>query len=499
MGIILPTIRTSQPQQPASIDWGNPITRGLVFAGIGGQRYQYVNKKLISTVDGTMSLKGKTSRGDSGYYNQAEDTSDLTIIAGVYLTSNNGDYGAFEYGYYVSAGDNSNRGFGLSGAGNNIYIANRRDSGAITDVKAVSLPYIGVFGYSGSGGQTCTWYENGAAGGTVAWSGAAWAADGRKTAKLAVSSSTGKGAFFQFQWNRVLSADEHKSIAANPWQVFAPQPRKLWVVPAGGINLAGGGADTAAATGALTTGIPISAAALTIATTTGQLSTGINIAGVAADVSAASGALTTNISLSGSALDQAIASAALSAGIILTAGAVAQSAANGQLDALINLIAAASDTATASGALTASGSGLSGDAVGLSSATGAVTAQIKLNAAAVAQAAAAGGLNGGASALSGNAQAQSTAPADLTATIQLSSQALAQAITNGSMVTSVRLVGAAIGAAFATGDLSTVSSIPAQAWKIYSMPVDIRAVNDSYASRVDVQYIKNQYAMAVGL
>lgn len=54
MGLILPTVRTRQPQGGAAqIDWSNPLTRGLVYAAIPGVPLNLVDRVATSQVSTT--------------------------------------------------------------------------------------------------------------------------------------------------------------------------------------------------------------------------------------------------------------------------------------------------------------------------------------------------------------------------------------------------------------------------------------------------------------
>jgi hypothetical protein len=235
-------------------------------------------------------------------------------------------------------------------------------------------------------------------------------------------------------WNRALDDAEIRALYQNPWQLFKPRPSRFILIPSGGAGAVLTSAATAAtaATGALTTQIPLVAAAVSIATATGALVTALPLAGSSASATvangvltaqiqlsgaawasmAATGALTTQIQLSGAALAQALASAGLTTTPSgLTGEATAQAAATGGLTTAIPLVGSATAVACSSGALT-TWIRLYGVAAQVSAATGDLT----LTAGTV---------------LSGAAWAEATAGGALTTTIRLDAQALAQAAASG--------------------------------------------------------------------
>lgn len=117
------------------------------------------------------------------------------------------------------------------------------------------------------------------------------------------------------------------------------------------IELAGDAADTATATGDLSTGIVAAGDAAGVATATGDLTTGIQLAGDAVAVAAATGDMSTGTNLAGNATAEAAASAALTTAINLAGDAASVVAATGDLATAVALTGAAESVAQASGDL----------------------------------------------------------------------------------------------------------------------------------------------------
>lgn len=238
-------------------------------------------------------------------------------------------------------------------------------------------------------------------------------------------------------------------------------------------ELDGHAAASAAASGALTTAIPMAGAAVALSTAAATLTTGIPLAGSAAAVSIANGVLTTSIQLSGAAIAQATAAASLAGGVALSGTAVASASASGTLDTGIPLDGQAAAMAAALGSLTieirlagaavaqalaaadltTAPQGLAGAAVAQASASGSLGTAIPLVGAAAAVASASGSL-GVPVLLSGAAVAVSAATGDLTARITLEGHSLAAALAAGSLTTELRLQGAALAQAAASGALA---------------------------------------------
>ena len=236
-----------------------------------------------------------------------------------------------------------------------------------------------------------------------------------------------------------------------------------YLAAAGEFNgLVGGATAQATATADLTAnGGGIAAAALSVSTASGALTSGIPLGGIAVSIASASGALTAQIRITGNALAQAISSAALSSGITMSAAAVSQAAAQGTLATAIQMIANAAAQATASASLTAGG-GLSANAAAQATASAALTVQIQIAASALAQAAASASLTTGGG-MSANALAAANANGMLTTQITLTAAALAQAIASGGLTASINLSASALSSASASavlaGPAAPVSSV----------------------------------------
>lgn len=286
---------------------------------------------------------------------------------------------------------------------------------------------------------------------------------------------------YLYRFNAWLSFDQWQELQRNPWQVWKQDRGLIYSFASGGASAALDGSATAQSTaaGALTTSIPVTAAAAVVATASGALSTAILLSGQAASASVVGGVLTTTITLSGSALSEAIAQAALSTdikingtagteasssgelttGSILTgsAGVVASSVAS--LTTNISLSGAAISQVIAAANLTDTPLGLSGDATVQASATGELLTDIPLIGSAQAYSTVIGGLTT-IIPLSGAAASVADATGNLTLETTLSGASIALALAGGNLTTVIRLDGTAIARAAAIGLLSTPATEP---------------------------------------
>lgn len=256
------------------------------------------------------------------------------------------------------------------------------------------------------------------------------------------------------EWSQNTFAE----LTNNPWQIFAPRQRNIYVsVASGAAALAGNATDTATTTGALTTDIQIIGASASISTATGALDTGIPLDGISASVSTADGTLSAQIKFYAAALSVASAAGALDTVIQLDGAGIGASASTGSITTQIVLSGGAISAALATGDLTTVPDGLAGAASTLSSAGGALTTQIPLAGAASALSISTGGLTTGIP-LDGVSAAVSHVTGDLTISITMSTDAIAQSVANGSLSTLVQLSASSLSVALATGVLTAGAS-----------------------------------------
>lgn len=503
--------RTSQPQRVAGIDQGNSLARGLILSVNPALGETFRN--LSPTYYGTAAQA--LNRGERTYFadDSANDAVAFSLPSTHPLYSIATQCTLSFWLDVTSSADYCNyfsvpwRAAGWSAPYNAITVY--KDTGlsnktvflwainSTTTTSAIFSTEIVTGGYANytftRDGTTASVYKNGVLVETVAVTNDAvdWGEKRPVVLLNSTESSLPNAGFIGHHhgldvWNRPLNASEIKRYFDNRWQIVEDIEEESFYASGGAAaDLVGAATATAAATGTLSTQIPIVGAAATVATATGALSTSIPLLGAAVVTVTASGDLSAQIKLNGAAIAQALAAGGITTGIPLAGAASGTATASGTLDASAALAAAAQAIATAvgsittqitlsgaaisqaiaSGALTAPGSGLSGAATGQAASTGSLTTAIPLIGAAQAYATAAGGLTT-LIPLSGAAASVSGATGDLTISSTLVGAAIAQALAGGVLTTQVVLSGAAVSLASAAGVLTGGTAIVDSTWLV---------------------------------
>jgi hypothetical protein len=240
-------VRTTQPQQNPQIDWNNPIAAGLVFAYVCSSEamgYGEDGRSVIQYVNGGGTVLGVRVNTPTGTGVQAK-TSSSYAFGPVQSSVKSGVYSLFAFGTGPASG--------IQSAIDDDDGTNRRFQFRINAGKVELNPF-----YSGGNGNVvspvalsaydlATGFAMGA---TVNGTAHAIYQKGVKTtgatlpsvaltpnASIAVAArKTGTtqawlvgGLQLVAMWNRALTDAEQASLADNPWQLFKPQPRRLWV------------------------------------------------------------------------------------------------------------------------------------------------------------------------------------------------------------------------------------------------------------------------------
>jgi hypothetical protein len=191
-----------------------------------------------------------------------------------------------------------------------------------------------------------------------------------------------------------------KSLAINPWQIFARQCRTLFIPDGAGgtLNASASGSDTASGLADIAAQVALAAVAVSTAGASAQPSVSVPLSEAGIAVSGGGAYASATVILSATGLAQAAAQAGLSSSVLLAAAAVAAAAGNAPLAVLLN--------EQATGAAQAGGSAnLTGSAPGEMSANGHEVAagQAALSVAVQLQAAGAGQAGGVAAGQAGTA------------------------------------------------------------------------------------------------
>lgn len=246
--------RITQPQTPVGIDWGNPITWGLVSV---------LNAPTLSTKTYPSAIPlGVTNAGvavvANGSFLAYEKVPDLGSAATLFMLGNM-PANATSASIQCAIGTNSGgtQLFALQGAQNNGGLTEARaviravNGGGITTAESASLygnlgsnaiePWCGVY----DGTSALKIYRNGrddtqsnlgtaVSGPLTAINTPTILGANRGTPSYAL---TGAKVALVLAWNRALTPAEIKSVSDNPWQVFQPANRAIFVpVSVGGSN-----------------------------------------------------------------------------------------------------------------------------------------------------------------------------------------------------------------------------------------------------------------------
>ena len=534
----------TQPQHLTTVDWGNPINRGLVGLFDSVKGIDLVDGGFPSTNSATQGIvsKGRIANfSNSAQIYQTKPryavTGALTIFTPLVVTSlanysgilsKSSDYSIFPFELRLgSSATTSEIDFQRGGGGTASAF---KGPGSLISANPRVVQYLAVRCTSGDlnvapdvfvNKAKTTLGRNGYATitGTASDNGSALRVGNR----FDTTTYLNGGIQYLALWNRALTDYEIATLSDNPWQIFKAPQRRIWVAVGGAAALAGNSAAQANAQGILTTKINIAAASISFATAGGSLTTAIPISGVAAANASTTGALSTLILMQGAAQAAATASANLTGGGgAISANAISLSTASAALSTQIKISAVAASQASASAILTtqirisgaalaqavsnaamSSGIIMTASAVSQAAAQGTLVTAINLLANASAQATATASLGGGAL-LSASAAAQSASSADLTIQIHLAGSAAGSASASGAMTTQIPLSATALSQAIAAGGLTVSSGLTGTALTTAgaagslstAIPITAAAMSLSTASgTITSGYTSNYYSM----
>lgn len=266
MLIFRPT-RTTQPAQPSGVDWTNPHARGLIVAISGAKPVELVNRIALRSegnpemVAAPPGMTGPRFNGSSGVLwapIPRRTLTNWTLLQVVRGNSPGTDRRSFNIGDSLSTSTLVAIGTGNTSTqkmrvvaqdvgGNfpsltvetsaDVFVSSGPRVAALVRRHEVNLEsYVG-----GVPDATTTWGLSTTFNVDRVGVGALY-----RTAPAVYFAGD---CFGQFAWDRALSAAEIAEVSRNPWQLFAPEPRRIWVpsgAPSGLTVLAGIGEATAA-------------------------------------------------------------------------------------------------------------------------------------------------------------------------------------------------------------------------------------------------------------
>lgn len=361
---------TRQPQVPVGIDWSNPLSRGLVFLanyGESGSSGRNLVSGLRGTQIGTPAGKAAGPQGVStdwtnggtatseiftrtdglspsvgvtvGYFGR-RTASPVSYCRPIAVTHSSGTLPPYiSYGVGINdAGSGADFVSASIGTGSGGYLA----STPVSAPTSLTQPHV-LLGAWDTTSNLISVYHNDkllqtkATTGSLVYSSAA-------TGPLIVSGSHPSTVannfcgdiYCAFVWDRKLSASEVKSLYNNPWQLFQPIQRTIWVPAAGGGAFTPAITEAAAATSAQSAALAATAALTENTAATDAVSITVGFAASISEIAAA--------------LESISAAAAMAATIIENASASSAEAAAMSASATYTDNASGTDTVDAAGA-----------------------------------------------------------------------------------------------------------------------------------------------------
>lgn len=385
--LILPSKQVVQPQYVAGVDWGNPITRGLVALVNGYTMTDAVSGRLLTLTGGTDRQTG--ANGSSLVMSGTQYASlPLAGMAGSYktlfaLANPSALTGAHIMCGLAHSGSSSNVAeIYLNNEGRALFFENNSSSGSdqvITSPGVVSVgSWQSVFGRTSAAGHSVITNRN-----STGPDGNATLTQSVDQFNIGVERYNGSyGNQFKGQipiaacWNRALSDAEVAELQRNPWQLFRPVQRRIWVAVAS----SGGASGSLAATESGSDSAALSASMSALSGSLASTESGSDAASLSASVLVAGSLAATEAGADTAALSaSALAQGALSA----TETGADTLAATGSMTALAGTLsatesgadaAAMTGTALAQGALAAAEAG--GDTFSATSGTPALSGSL---------------------------------------------------------------------------------------------------------------------------
>lgn len=266
-----------QPQYLAPIDWSNPITRGLISVIDGRSNRDLLGNAppTANTASSSYGGNGKAIEYGSGTYETFALNRSKIVNAVSYVTLTDytppGTPNSFLFGDVQASGTGYNSGLYSNGSVFSFFVKTGGAGTAASGTTSSGFAIANLLHGGSYDGANIRVYVQGKLEGTAAKTGNVDAGAFSLNINRWNTASLHGGKFYLgLVWNRSLTADEHASLRANPWQIFqAPARRKFAPTAAGGdVSVALTGTAATASIGTLS---PATDKALTgSSATTGQ-------------------------------------------------------------------------------------------------------------------------------------------------------------------------------------------------------------------------------------
>lgn len=239
--ILTRSTRLTQPQGPVSVDWSNPIARGLLIAAPGatsGEMRNAVDGRAFTRAYAPTTPIASTPVGlgflnDNSSYDElsvGQDLSELTALVVTFKPATGGK--SFSGPFSIGVESNNTQAITVE---DGLYFSCWSSTGARSNALAsgVTLSPIGAVQTLALSLATSTTTMRGYVNGSRAATGSA-----PSTLRSTLSSSFRVGANHAdchgaihpaaFLWSRQLTDEEIASVSANPWQLFSPVQRRIY-------------------------------------------------------------------------------------------------------------------------------------------------------------------------------------------------------------------------------------------------------------------------------
>lgn len=230
---IVRTEPAAQPQAALSINWGNPLTRGLIALIDGASGAELITQAAPTFNNGTRATGssgqaiGYTTAqyATYGFANRSRITNQLTIFSLTDYTAG-GAPNSFIFGDTQSAGTGYNFGLYTNGSAWQSFVkTGGSGASAAGGTFAQRSRFVHAATYDGANIRQ---YLDGVAAGVTAKTGNVDTGSFSLNINRWNSGNLHAGRFYVGGvWNRALSVAEIASLSANPWQLFEPQTRSI--------------------------------------------------------------------------------------------------------------------------------------------------------------------------------------------------------------------------------------------------------------------------------
>jgi hypothetical protein len=246
--------RAKQPQHAPVIDWGNPITRGLQVAWVAshpGRAFGPANVTVSTNTTTPSAISGGRAgqaAGSTGYLafsaNNVFQANTWTGVVFGHTFGNSVSTVSLFTAANAPGGSTADRSIYVTNSGGNRVLAAYLFDGGVNTVAgtaAVDFDRPHLFAGASDGSSVAAWTDGQLAASQSAANGG-YTGYGASGPQMIVgygcpglgqytASSDVRASLFLW-WTRALSASEHRALADNPYQVFAPAPapRRLAVM-----------------------------------------------------------------------------------------------------------------------------------------------------------------------------------------------------------------------------------------------------------------------------